>query len=112
MPDAALNLVFRTHLAKGRFVRAADIGTAYGYGSITRKLLPWGLLIIVFCYGLFIGSANVFSVLKAEPSPLGQRSDLFVYLDTAIEEKPAQALAVERWLRAPTVYVGDDGPRF
>jgi len=95
------------------------------YGAVTRKLLPWGLPIIVLCYGLVIGSATVFSGLKAELFPLSQRSDFLVYLDmpkgTAIEETRAQALAVEQWLRDPeenpevrdtTIYVGDGGPRF
>jgi len=95
------------------------------YASATRKLLPWGLPIIVLCYGLVIGSATVFAGLKAELFPLSQRSDFLVYLDmpkgTAIEETRAQALAVEQWLRNPdinpevrdtTIYVGDGGPRF
>ncbi|MDW3183866.1 efflux RND transporter permease subunit [Roseobacter sp.] len=95
------------------------------YGGVTRRLLPWGLPIIVLCYGLVIGSATVFSGLKAELFPLSQRSDFLVYLDmpkgTAIEETRAQALAVEKWLRDPevnpevrdtTIYVGDGGPRF
>ncbi|QFT75747.1 efflux RND transporter permease subunit [Ruegeria sp. THAF33] len=95
------------------------------YGSVTRALLPWGVPIIVVCYGLVIGSATVFANLKAELFPLSQRSDFLVYLDmpkgTAIEETRAQALAVEQWLRNveinpevrdTTIYVGDGGPRF
>lgn len=95
------------------------------YGAVTRKLLPWGIPIILLCYGMVIGSATVFSGLKAELFPLSQRSDFLVYLDmpkgTAIEETRAQALAVEQWLRDSevnpevrdtTIYVGDGGPRF
>ncbi|WP_299781159.1 efflux RND transporter permease subunit [uncultured Roseobacter sp.] len=95
------------------------------YGTVTRRLLPFGLPIIVVCYGLVFGAATVFSQLKAELFPLSQRSDFLVYLDmpkgTAIEETRAQALAVEQWLldttanpeiRDTTIYVGDGGPRF
>ena len=103
--------------AEGIFVRI--------YGKVTRVLLPWGIPIIVLCYGLVIGSATIFSSLKAELFPLSQRSDFLVYLDmpkgTAIEKTRAQALAVGNWLRDvdanpevkdTTIYVGDGGPRF
>ncbi|WP_299861333.1 efflux RND transporter permease subunit [uncultured Hoeflea sp.] len=96
-----------------------------GYGSVTRSLLPWGIPIIVVSYGLVIGSATVFSQLKAELFPLSERSDFLVYLDmpkgTAIEETLAQAQMVEAWLRDAdanpevrdtTIFVGDGGPRF
>ncbi|WP_299137858.1 efflux RND transporter permease subunit [uncultured Tateyamaria sp.] len=96
-----------------------------GYGGITRALLPWGIPIIVLSYGLVIGSATVFSQLKAELFPLSERSDFLVYLDlpkgTAIEETLSEAQAVDAWLRDAeanpevrdtTVFVGDGGPRF
>ena len=96
-----------------------------GYGRVTRALLPWGVPIIVVSYGLVIGSATVFSQLKAELFPLSERSDFLLYLDlpkgTAIEETIAEAQAVDAWLRDPTanpelrdttVFVGDGGPRF
>lgn len=96
-----------------------------GYGSITRALLPWGIPIIVVSYGLVIGSATVFSQLKAELFPLSERSNFLVYLDlpkgTAIEQTLAEAQAVDAWLRDPaanpevrdtTLFVGDGGPRF
>lgn len=96
-----------------------------GYGEITRVLLPWGIPIIVLSYGLVIGSATVFSQLKAELFPLSERSDFLVYLDlpkgTAIEETFANAQAVDAWLRDAdanpdvrdtTLFVGDGGPRF
>ena len=96
-----------------------------GYGGITRTLLHWGIPIIVLSYGLVIGSATVFSQLKAELFPLSERSDFLVYLDlpkgTAIEETLAQAQAVDAWLRDAeanpevrdtTLFVGDGGPRF
>ena len=95
------------------------------YGGVTRKLLPWGLPIIVLSYGLVVASATNFANLKAELFPLSQRSDFLVYIDmpkgTAIEETRAQALEVEAWLRDTevnpevrdtTIYVGDGGPRF
>ena len=95
------------------------------YGGMTRVLLPFGIPIIVVCYGLVFGAATVFSQLKAELFPLSQRSDFLVYLDmpkgTAIEETRSKALEVENWLRNAevnpevrdtTIYVGDGGPRF
>ena len=120
LPFLAARLVKPTKLEaapENRFVR--------GYGGITRALLPWGIPIIVVSYGLVIGSATVFSQLKAELFPLSERSDFLLYLDlpkgTAIEETLAEAQAVDAWLRNneanpevrnTTVYVGDGGPRF
>ncbi|MGX9355120.1 efflux RND transporter permease subunit [Roseobacteraceae bacterium S113] len=104
---------------------APDNWIVRGYGGVTRALLPFGIPIIVLSYGLVIGSATVFSQLKAELFPLSERSDFLVYLDlpkgTAIEETLAEAQAVDSWLRDnaenpevrdTTLFVGDGGPRF
>ena len=96
-----------------------------GYGALIRRLMRWGLPIIVFCYLLVVLAAGVFSTLKAEMFPLSERAEFLVYLDlpkgSAIEATEAEALAVEAWLRDATanpevrdttVFVGDGGPRF
>lgn len=96
-----------------------------GYGAATRQVLPWGIPIIILCYGLVVASATVFGQLKAEMFPLSERAEYLVYLDmpkgTSVRETRDEALAVNAWLsddtqnpeiRNTTVFVGDGGPRF
>lgn len=96
-----------------------------GFGALTRRLLPFGLPIIVLCYGLVAVSVSVFSLLKAEMFPLSERAEYLVYLDmpkgTSIKATRDEALRIEAWLRDAeinsevrdtTLFVGDGGPRF
>jgi len=96
-----------------------------GYGAITRRLLPWGIPIIVVCYGLVMAASMVFGQLKSEMFPLSERSEYLIYLDlpkgTSIRETQAEALSVNKWLtnaeanpevRDTTMFVGNGGPRF
>ena len=95
------------------------------YGSLTRRLLPWGIPIMLVVFGLVAVSATQFSQLKSEMFPLSERSEFLIYMDmpkgTAISETERYALKVNDWLankavnpnvNTTTVYVGDGGPRF
>ncbi|MDF1668260.1 MAG: efflux RND transporter permease subunit [Roseovarius sp.] len=116
---AAAFLRPRTKKAKG------ENALVRGYGAITRRLLPWGIPIIVVCYGLVMAASMVFGQLKSEMFPLSERSEYLIYLDlpkgTSIRETQAEALSVNKWLtnaeanpevRDTTVFVGNGGPRF
>ncbi|MEL6450805.1 MAG: efflux RND transporter permease subunit [Pseudomonadota bacterium] len=96
-----------------------------GYGALTRAILPWGVPIIVVCYGLVAAAVTVFPLLKSEMFPLSERAEYLIYLDmpkgTAISATEAEAHRVDAWLRDQsvnpevrdtTVFVGDGGPRF
>ncbi|MEO1330656.1 MAG: efflux RND transporter permease subunit [Pseudomonadota bacterium] len=102
---------------KGWLIRA--------YGDLTRRLLPYGLPILIGVFVLVGLCATQFSRLKPEMFPLSERSEFLIYMDmpkgTAISATEAQALAVEAWLSDEAVnpevvntsiYVGDGGPRF
>ncbi|MEM6496883.1 MAG: efflux RND transporter permease subunit, partial [Pseudomonadota bacterium] len=95
------------------------------YGNLTRRLLPWGIPIILIVFGLVAVSATQFSGLKNEMFPLSERSEFIVYMDmpkgTAISETERYAMQVDGWLadkainpdvQSTTIYVGDGGPRF
>lgn len=95
------------------------------YGALIRRLLRFGLPIIVVCYGLVYVGGTVFGSLKNEMFPLSERAEYLIYLNmpkgTAISATQAEALAVEEWLRDEdinpevvntTAFVGDGGPRF
>ncbi len=95
------------------------------YEGLTRKLLPWGIPIIIVTFGLVAFSASQFSSLKNEMFPLSERSEFLIYMDmpkgTAISETEKYALKVNDWLldksanagvRNTAIYVGDGGPRF
>ena len=95
------------------------------YGDVTRKLLPWGIPIMLVTFALVGFSASQFSRLKNEMFPLSERSEFLIYMDmqkgTAISETEQYALKVNEWLmdksvngnvRNSTIYVGDGGPRF
>ncbi|MCB1493181.1 MAG: efflux RND transporter permease subunit [Rhodobiaceae bacterium] len=96
-----------------------------GYGALVRRLLPFGIPVIVASYGLVVGGGLVFGALKSEMFPLSERAEFLIYLDmpkgTAITATRDEALAVDRWLRDgavnpevadTTIFVGHGGPRF
>ena len=108
-----------------KVVRDGDGPLVRAYGQLTRVLLPWGIPILIACYGLVVVAVNVFPLLKAEMFPLSERSEYLIYLDmpkgTAVSETQSEALRVQAWLNDPevnpevrdtTVFVGDGGPRF
>lgn len=95
------------------------------FGILTRRLLPFGLPILVLCYGLAAAALTVFPMLKSEMFPLSERSEFLIYIDlpkgTAITKTRDEALRIEAWLRDgkinpevsdTTTFVGDGGPRF
>ncbi|MGJ5621603.1 efflux RND transporter permease subunit [Sulfitobacter sp. MF3-043] len=95
------------------------------YGTLIRKLLPFGLPVIVVSYGLVVLGIMQFGSLKSEMFPLSERAEFLIYLDlqkgSALSATRDEALAVEAWLRDPqenpevdstTVFVGHGGPRF
>ncbi|MEM1401503.1 MAG: efflux RND transporter permease subunit, partial [Pseudomonadota bacterium] len=96
-----------------------------GYGVFIRRLLPFGIPVVLVTFGLVAFSATQFGRLKSEMFPLSERTDFLIYMDmpkgTAISETEAYASAVQDWLSDETVnpgienstiYVGDGGPRF
>ena len=95
------------------------------YGALTRRLLPWGIPIVLVTYGVVGLSLTQFATLKSEMFPLSERADFLIYMDmpkgTAISETEKQALKVNEWLTDrsanpdvvnTTIFVGDGGPRF
>ncbi|MEO1709455.1 MAG: efflux RND transporter permease subunit [Pseudomonadota bacterium] len=95
------------------------------YGKTTRKLLPWGIPIILVVYALVALSATQFSAIKNEMFPLSERAEFLIYMDmpsgTAISETERYAKTVDAWLsnkdinpevKSTTIFVGDGGPRF
>ncbi|MEM9048661.1 MAG: efflux RND transporter permease subunit [Pseudomonadota bacterium] len=95
------------------------------YGSVVRRLLPWGLPITAAAIAAIVFAASQFSLLKSEMFPYSERADFLVYMDlpkeAAISETERLALRVQSWLgdetinpevRNSTVYVGSGGPRF
>ncbi len=95
------------------------------YQAVMRRLLPFGIPIVLLAYFSVFLSTSVFGWLKSEMFPLSERSEYLIYLDmpkgTAISATEAEALSVDKWLRDKsqnsevlntTVFVGDGGPRF
>lgn len=95
------------------------------YGTLLRRILPYGVLVLAISYGLAFLSSGVFQNLKSEMFPLSERADYLVYLDmprgATLSATKEEALRFEAWLRDPqanpdtantTLYVGDGGPRF
>ena len=73
------------------------------YGALIRRLLRFGLPIIVVCYGLVYVGGTVFGSLKNEMFPLSERAEYLIYLNmpkgTAISATQTETLVVEEWLR-------------
>ncbi|MEM8743361.1 MAG: efflux RND transporter permease subunit [Pseudomonadota bacterium] len=95
------------------------------YSALTRRLLPWGVPIVLVTYAIVGLSLTQFASLKSEMFPLSERADFLIYMDmpkgAAISETERQALKVEKWLLdksvnpdvvSTTIFVGDGGPRF
>ena len=96
-----------------------------GYGTLIKRLLPFGIPIALVVYGLVVLSGTQFGSLKQEQFPYSERADFLVYMDlpkdAAISETEEVALRVQEWLNNKeinpgvvnsTAYVGDGGPRF
>lgn len=103
----------------------AKPGYIRAYGALTRRLLPYGLPIMVASFALVALSASQFSRLKPEMFPLSERAEVLIYMEmpkgTAISETERQALLVDDWLSdqganpdvlGRTIFVGGGGPRF
>ncbi|MEM8957253.1 MAG: efflux RND transporter permease subunit [Pseudomonadota bacterium] len=95
------------------------------YGSVIRRLLPFGIPITLAVYGLVAFSASQMGQVRAEFFPLSERADFLVYMDmpkgTAISRTEHMAQRAMAWLTDETVnpgvvnvtaYVGSGGPRF
>ncbi len=100
-------------------------GLIRAYGAFTRRLLPFGIPIIIATYLAVAFSGTQMSRLKSEMFPLTERADFLIYMDmpkeAAISETERQALEITDWLTDPdvnpgvksvTAYIGDGGPRF
>ncbi|MEM6487453.1 MAG: efflux RND transporter permease subunit [Pseudomonadota bacterium] len=95
------------------------------YGGLVRRLLPFGLPIMILSLGAVGFSATQMGQLKNQMFPYSERADLLIYMDlpkeAAISETERMALRVQEWLSDSeinpdvlnsTVYVGSGGPRF
>lgn len=104
---------------------AAKPAYVSAYGALTRRLLPYGLPIMLASFALVAFSATQFSRLKPEMFPLSERAEVLIYMEmpkgTAISETRRQALLVDDWLGdadanpdvlGRTIFVGGGGPRF
>ncbi|MDU8943751.1 efflux RND transporter permease subunit [Ovoidimarina sediminis] len=106
--------------------KAAETGRlASAYGTLIRRILPFGLPVIAISYGLVALGILQFGSLRSEMFPLSERAEFLIYLDlqkgSTLSATEAEALAVDAWLRDPTVnpevasttlFVGHGGPRF
>ena len=104
---------------------AAQTGLVGAYGALVRRILPWGLPIMIATFALVGLSATQFAKLKPEMFPLSEREEVLIYMSmpkgTAISATEATALRVQDWLSdreenpdivGSTIFVGDGGPRF
>lgn len=95
------------------------------YGRMVRRLLPFGIPILIVSYAAVGFSGSLIGTLKAEMFPYSERADFLIYMDlpkeAAISQTEDVALRVQDWLSDETVnpeilnstvYVGDGGPRF
>jgi multidrug efflux pump subunit AcrB len=100
-------------------------GLVKAYGALVRRLLPYGLPIMLATFALVGISAIQFSKLKPEMFPLSEREEVLIYMSmpkgTAVSATERTALRVQDWLNddtvnpdivGTTIYVGDGGPRF
>ncbi|MEM9330813.1 MAG: efflux RND transporter permease subunit [Pseudomonadota bacterium] len=95
------------------------------YGGLVRRLLPFGLPILILSLGAVYFSGTQFSLLKQEQFPFSERADFLIYMDlpkeAAVSETEKVALRVQKWLGNKelnpgvlnsTAYIGEGGPRF
>lgn len=122
LPFLAARVLKQKKQAAGNAGRKGLIGL---YGAAVRRLLPYGLPIMLATFALIAVSATQFSKLKPEMFPLSERDEVLVYMSmpngTAVSETERTALRVQKWLSdetenpdivGTTIYVGDGGPRF
>ncbi len=109
--------------------KKADSGEATGmlaaYGVVTRRLMGFGVPLIVVIFAVVGFSMTQFAKLKPEMFPFSERADFLIFMempkDAAISETERIALKAQEWLLDKeanseilnaTVYVGSGGPRF
>jgi len=98
---------------------------ADAYGTLVRRLLPFGLPVIAATYALVALGVTQFGTLRSEMFPLSERAEFLIYLDlqkgSSITATRDEVLALDAWLRDPaanpeivstTAFVGHGGPRF
>ena len=119
LPFLAAYILRPKHTAKG------ENALVTAYGGLVRRILRWGVPVIVLCYAIVVAGASTFGSLRSEMFPLSERAEYLIYLDlpkgSAITQTQAEALAVDAWLCDPeenpevrdtTIFVGHGGPRF
>ncbi|MEM1362772.1 MAG: efflux RND transporter permease subunit [Pseudomonadota bacterium] len=95
------------------------------YGALIRRLMPFGIPIVVVIYAAVAFSGMQMGQVRAQFFPLSERADFLIYMDmpkgTAISETERMADQVAAWITdeeinpdvvSVTAYVGSGGPRF
>lgn len=95
------------------------------YGKLVRRILPFGIPVLLLSLGAVYFSGTQFGLLKQEQFPFSERADFLIYMDlpkeAAISETESVALRVQEWLGNKqinpgvlnsTAYIGEGGPRF
>ena len=95
------------------------------YAIFIKRLLPWGVPVVLASYLLVVLGGTIFGNLRSEMFPLSERAEYLIYLDypkgTSISETEGNAKSVEAWLsdksanpevKNTTLFVGHGGPRF
>ncbi|MEM6847224.1 MAG: efflux RND transporter permease subunit [Pseudomonadota bacterium] len=95
------------------------------YGGVLRRLLPFGIPLLIVAFAAVGFSITQFGKLKAEMFPFSERADFLIYMDmpkaSSLSETEKVALRVQEWLSDSTqnpdvinstAYIGDGGPRF